>query len=54
MAEESKKAGETKEYEESDFGMSYKKERLFVRALTGYTYSLREELKRLRKVKIFR
>ena len=50
MAEESKKAGEAKEYEESDFGMSYKKERLFVRALTGYTYSLREELKRLRKV----
>ena len=50
MAEESKKAGEIKEYEESDFGMSYKKERLFVRALTGYTYSLKEELKRLRKV----
>jgi gentisate 1,2-dioxygenase len=50
MNEESKKAGEEKEYEEVDFGLVYKKERLFFRALTGLSYNLREELKRLRKV----
>jgi len=51
MAEE-KKSGETKEkeFEDVDFGMIYKKERLFYRALSGYTYSLRDELRRLRKV----
>ena len=51
MAEE-KKSSETKEkeFEDVDFGMEYKKERLFYRALSGYTYSLREEIERLRKV----
>ena len=51
MAEE-KKSGETKEkeFEDVDFGKEYKKERLFYRALSGYTYSLRDELRRLRKV----
>ena len=51
MAEE-KKSGDTKEkeFEDVDFGMVYKKERLFYRALSGYTYSLRDELRRLRKV----
>lgn len=41
---------EEKEYASSELGKVYKKERLFFRELSGFTYSLREELKRLRKV----
>ncbi len=41
---------EEKEYASSELGKTYKKERLFFRELTGLTYSLREELKRIRKV----
>ena len=39
-----------KEYKGSETGKTYQKERLFFRELTAFTYSLREELKRLRKV----
>ncbi len=48
MADTSKK--EEKEYSSSETGKVYQKERLFFRELTGLTYSLREELKRIRKV----
>ncbi len=43
--------GKAKEeqYEDFTLGKAYRKERLYFRGLTGYTYSLREELKRLRK-----
>jgi gentisate 1,2-dioxygenase len=41
---------EEKEYTSSETGKTYQKERLFFRELTAFTYSLREELKRLRKV----
>jgi hypothetical protein len=41
---------EEKEYAVSETGKAYQKERLFFRELTAFTYSLREELKRLRKV----
>ncbi len=49
MADALKKA-EQEEYDETSLGKVYEKERLFYRGLTGLTYSLREELKRLRKV----
>jgi gentisate 1,2-dioxygenase len=48
MADEVKK--EEKEYADSELGRNYQKERLFFRGLSGLTYNLREELKRLRKV----
>ena len=41
---------EEKEYANSETGKTYQKERLFFRGLTAFTYSLREELKRLRKM----
>jgi gentisate 1,2-dioxygenase len=41
---------EEKGYTSSETGKAYQKERLFFRELTAFTYSLREELKRLRKV----
>jgi len=41
---------EEKEYTSSETGKAYQKERLFFRELTAFNYSLREELKRLRKV----
>ena len=47
MAESLKK--DEDQYTDSELGKVYQKERLFYRGLTGYTYSLREELKRLRK-----
>ena len=50
MADAPKKVAEEKEYEDATLGKSYQKERLFYRGLSGLTYSLREELKRLRKV----
>ncbi len=50
MAEPEKKMEGEKEYASSELGKTYKKERLFFRGLTGFTYSLREELQRLRKV----
>jgi gentisate 1,2-dioxygenase len=50
MAEKEKKGVAEKEYDEVALGKVYQKERLFYRGLTGFTYSLREELKRLRKV----
>lgn len=49
MTDASKK--EEKEYESTETtGMAYQKERLYVRELTAFTYGLREELQRLRKV----
>ncbi len=50
MVEVSRKVSEEREYEDSDLGKAYKKERLFFRELSGLTYSLREELRRIRKV----
>ena len=50
MTDGIKKGAEEKEYEDATLGKNYQKERLFYRGLTGFTYSLREELKRLRKV----
>jgi quercetin dioxygenase-like cupin family protein len=41
---------EAKKYISSETGKTYQKERLFSRELTAFTYSLREELNRLRKV----
>lgn len=41
---------EQEEYTDSELGKVYQKKRLFFRGLDGMTYSLREELKRLRKV----
>lgn len=41
---------EENKYSDSETGKVYPKERLFFRELTGLTYSLREELKRMRKV----
>ncbi len=39
-----------KEFASSETGKTYQKQRLFFRDLTAFTYSLREELRRLRKV----
>ena len=50
MADAVKKKEEEKEYEDATLGKTYQKERLFYRGLSGLTYSLREELRRLRKV----
>jgi len=50
MADKEKRVELEKEYDEVGLGKLYEKERLFFRGLTGLTYSLREELKRLRKV----
>ena len=42
---------EEKEYESTETtGKAYQKERLYIRELTAFTYGLREELQRLRKV----
>jgi gentisate 1,2-dioxygenase len=41
---------EEEEYTHSELGKVYQKKRLFFRGLDGMTYSLREEMKRLRKV----
>lgn len=49
MADAIKKE-EEKEYEDATLGKTYQKERLYYRGLTAYTYSLREELKRIRKM----
>jgi gentisate 1,2-dioxygenase len=49
MADAIKKE-EEKEYEDTTLGKTYRKERLYYRGLTAYTYSLREELKRIRKM----
>jgi gentisate 1,2-dioxygenase len=49
MADAVKKV-EREEFDDVSLGKVYEKERLFYRGLTGLTYSLREELKRLRKV----
>ena len=49
MCEAGKKTVE-EEYGHSELGKFYKKKRLFFRGLDGMTYSLREELTRLRKV----
>ena len=49
MADAPKK--EEKEYEDiQTTGMAYQKQRLYVREMAAYTYGLREELQRLRKV----
>jgi len=49
MCEINKKAAE-EEYSHSELGKFYQKKRLFFRGLDGMTYSLRDELARLRKV----
>ena len=50
MADAVKKVVEEEEYASSELGKAYKKQRLFFRGLSGLTYSLRDELQRLRKV----
>lgn len=44
------KSRKEEEYTDSELGKVYQKKRLFFRGLDGMTYSLREELTRLRKV----
>src|SRR5574340_751680 len=48
MSEEKKKVED--EYTDSELGKVYQKKRLFFRGLEGMTYSLKEELDRLKKV----
>ena len=50
MADPGKKGAQEEEYASSELGKVYQKQRLFFRGLSGLTYSLREELQRLRKV----